>query len=505
MPIINLDRTRHKIYIDVCYAKRESMMSEFPFVGRQEELKSLNDLMQKKAASLVVIKGRRRIGKSRLVEEFAKDKNSQFLRFSGLPPHDKTTLQSEIITFAKQLSSNLNIPPIEANDWSDLFSHLAKKIHKNKVIILFDEISWMGSKDADFLGKLKNAWDLEFKKNANLILILCGSVSAWIEKNILESTGFMGRLSLVLDLEELKAHECNQLFNKIGFRGSAFEKFKILSITGGIPRYLEEIKPDRLADENIKDMCFKKNGVLFREFKDIFVDIFLKRSELYQKIVEVLVDGNKEFEKIVSTLGMVKNGHMSDYLNNLIKSGFIRRDHTWNPKNAKESNLSHYRLSDNYLRFYLKYINKNKNKIANNHFDKRSLTTLPGLHNIMGLQFENLVLNNREFIWKKINIYPEEIVTDNPYFQRPQLRKKGCQIDYLIQTKTNVLYACEIKFSKYEIKSEIIDEMKQKINNFSLPRGFSIMPVLIHVNGVSESVDDEQYFSHIINFSDILN
>jgi len=490
------------MYINTYLAQRECVMSEFPFVGRQAELKRLNDLMQKKSSSLVVIRGRRRIGKSRLVEEFAK--NYRFLRFSGLPPHDKTTAQSERTIFAKQLSTNLKAPPVAPNDWSDLFSSLARETQKGRVIILFDEISWMGSKDDDFLGKLKNAWDLEFKKNSKLILILCGSVSAWIEKNILESTGFVGRLSLTLDLKELKAPECNQLFNEIGFRGSAYEKFKILSVTGGIPRYLEEIKPDRLADENIKDMCFMKDGILFREFKDIFIDIFAKRSELYQKIVGTLVEGDKEIDEIASMLDLPRNGHLSDHLNNLIKSGFVRRDYTWTIKDSKESALSHFRLSDNYLRFYLKYIEKNKHKIAGEHFENKSLTTLPALQTIMGLQFENLVLNNRDFIWKKLNIYPEDIVTDNPYFQRSRLRIKGCQIDYLIQTKTNVLYACEVKFSKQEIKPDVLNEVKQKLNSFFLPKGFSIMPVLIHVNGVSEHIIDEQYFSHIINFSDIL-
>ncbi len=306
----------------------------------------------------------------------------------------------------------------------------------------------MGSKDSDFFGKLKNAWDLELKKNPELILILCGSVSAWIEENILRSTGFVGRLSLVLNLDELSVTESNQLLKEIRFRGEAYEKFKILSVTGGIPRYLEEIKPDRLADENIKDLCFTKQGVLFREFQEIFVDIFARRSETYKKIVETLVDGDKDFTGISADLNMTKSGNLSKYLDDLIQSGFIRRDYTWNIKSARESALGHYRLSDNYLRFYLKYIEVNKNKIETKHFDSQPLSVLPGFSSIMGLQFENLVLNNRDFIWKKLNIHLGDIVTDNPYFQRAQIRKKGCQINYLIQTKINVLYACEIKFSK---------------------------------------------------------
>ncbi len=476
-------------------------MREFPFIGRQNELKSLRDLTQKRAASLVVVKGRRRIGKSRLIAEFAK--KYRFLSFSGLALTDSTTIISQKEEFARQLSKNLGFSELKTNDWSDLFSLLARETKQGKTVILFDEISWMGSKDPDFLGKLKNAWDLEFKQNAELILILCGSVSYWIDENILKSTGFMGRLSLVLDVRELSVSECSQLFTEIGFRGSAYEKFKLLAVTGGIPRYLEEIKPDRLADENIKDLCFTRSGILFREFNDIFLDIFSRRSELYKSIVEVLVNGDKEFSEIVEAINIKKSGYLSQHLSDLITSGFVKRDFTWNIKSHVESKLSHYRLSDNYLRFYLKYIEKNKTKIEGDHFTNKSLATLPSLDSIMGLQFENLVLNNRSFIWKNLNLHPEDIITDNPYFQRPQLRKKGCQINYLIQTKTNVLYACEIKFSKQAIRSDIIDEMKQKLEAFYLPKGFSILPVLIHVNGVNEKIEDQQFFSHIVNFSDL--
>lgn len=482
--------------------KNEKKMKTIPFVGRKNELASLHGLTHKKTSSLVVIRGRRRIGKSRLVKQFAE--KCRFLIFAGLPPTKKTTAQMQRDLFAEQLANVLKLPKLKATDWSDLFSFLARETRKGPVIILFDEISWMGSKDENFLGKLKNSWDNEFKENPELVLILCGSVSAWIEENILQSTGFMGRLSLVLDLEELSIPECNQLLSAIGFRGNAYEKFKILSVTGGIPRYLEEIKYDRLADENIKELCFTKQGVLFREFKDIFLDIFARRSDIYKRIIESLVNGDKEFSEILETLARSKTGRMSEYLSHLVLSGFIRRDHTWNIREEKESILSHYRLSDNYLRFYLKYIDKNKNKIEGGNFENNALSSLPGFESIMGLQFENLVLNNRSFIWQKLHIYPSDIVTNNPFFQRPQLRKKGCQIDYLIQTKNHVLYACEIKFSKQVIGSEVVHEMKQKIDAFYLPKGFSIMPVLIHVNGVTEKLMEQEYFSHIIDFSELI-
>ena len=89
---------------------------------------------------------------------------------------------------------------------------------------------------------------------------------------------------------------------------------------------------------------------------------------------------------------------------------------------------------------------------------------------------------------------------DNPYFQTPQTHRRGCQIDYLIQTKSNVLFACEIKFSKDKIDTEVVRSMKQKLTHLVVPRGFAIVLVLIHVGGVTDSVTDQDYFGHIMRF-----
>lgn len=184
---------------------------------------------------------------------------------------------------------------------------LANVTRKGKVLILFDEISWMGSKDPLFLGKLKNAWDLEFKKNPNLILILCGSVSWWIEKNILNNTGFLGRISLQMTLKELPLNDCAQFWPK-ELKVSNFEKLKILSVTGGVPKYLEEIVSKLSAEENIRRLCFNVSGLLFNEFDQIFSDIFGQRSNIYKKILECLINGKKNLETIFEDLDVKKNG-----------------------------------------------------------------------------------------------------------------------------------------------------------------------------------------------------
>lgn len=477
-------------------------MNQNLFVGRSQELKDLQRYLKKGSASLIVIKGRRRVGKSRLVEEFARDLN--FYSFAGLLPDKKVTEQDQRDEFARQLSEYFPETEIDASDWSSLFFFLSKRTKTGRVVILLDEISWMGSLDPTFLGKLKNAWDRHFKKNPELILILCGSASSWIEENILSSTGFLGRVSFTLTVEELPLKSCNQFWANIGAKISPYEKFKILMITGGIPRYLEEIQPEKPADENIRNLCFKKGGILVDEFERIFSDLFSKNSGLYKSIVRALSEAPLEYSDVCKALGMESSGFMSEYLNNLILSGFISRDYTWHIKSGEYSSISHYRLRDNYLRFYLKYIEKHLPEIENGVYQIKSISTLPGYSTIMGLQFENLVLQNRHLIQEMLNLRAEDIISDNPFFQRPTTRMPGCQIDYLIQTRFNTLFACEVKFSRQPIPRQIINKMKEKLDRLVLPRGFSCCPVLIHVNGVEDGVLDSGYFTEIIDFSSFL-
>lgn len=468
------------------------------FIGRKKELSRLNALLNKKSASLVVIKGRRRIGKSRLIEQFGK--SHTLYTFSGVLPNEKTTLQSQLYEFGWQLGKALGQPAFKDENWNDLFLRLANHTREGRVIIFLDEISWMGSMDPDFLGKLKNAWDLEFKKNPQLILVLCGSVSMWIEKNILSSSGFLGRISLEMTLEELPLFDCKNFWVDQGEDIAVYEKFKILSVTGGIPKYLEEIQSNVSAEENIRNLCFNRSGFLFNEFEKIFSDIFSKRSEIYKRIVECIIDGKYEAQQIYKELNVQKSGVVSEYLDDLVKSGFLRRDFSWHIKTGKVSKLSQYRVSDNYLRFYLKYIASNKEKIERDSCEEYSLSALPGWEAIMGLQFENLVLNNRRQILHALGVNGEDVVYDNPFFQRKTARQQSCQIDYLIQTRFDTLYVCEIKFSRYPITKKVISEVKEKIQRLTVPRHVSCRAVLIHVNGVENSLVDERYFSSIIDF-----
>lgn len=474
------------------------MRNEDIFVGRKTELSELRSLVSKNTASLVIVKGRRRVGKSRLIQEFVKKRKCISLR--GIAPNAKTTAQGERDEFSRQLSEATGLPQLKSNDWADLFKLLAREVATGRVFVIFDEISWMGSKDPMFLGKLKDAWEQYFKLNKKLMLILCGSISTWIDQEIINSTAFYGRISWAIFLKELPLTDANKMLDAAGFKCSFLEKFKILSITGGIPWYIEQMQPNFSAEENIKRHCFTTNGILLEEYDRIFKEIFGKRSDIYKKLIHTIVNSSLTYHQITEQTHYKSSGRLSQYLDELVQADFIAKDYAWIFKTGKKSKNLKYRLIDNYLRFYLKYIEPKRDLIERNRFKFTTLNSLPGWDTIMGLQFENLVVNNRHLILSALNIKEKTITYDNPYMQKETKHQKACQIDYLIQTKQNNLFVCEIKFSKKPVTSKVITQVKEKVTRLHMPSNFAILPVLIHVSGVNEKVKNSDYFYEIIDF-----
>lgn len=467
------------------------------FIGREIELQQLKEFKRRKVAGIIVCSGRRRIGKSTLIEHFGE--NTPFFEFYGLAPREHLSNKDQLDHFGELLGINFNIPSFRFDNWNQALTTLAGLTEKGKVIIFLDEISWMAGSDKDFAAKLKGVWDTKFKKNNELILVLCGSVSSWIQENILNDKGFMGRVSLTLKLEEMPLYDANKFWGKRLV--STYEKFKILSVTGGVPRYLEEIQPDHTAEQNLKRMCFNKGGILVEEFDKIFGDIFGKRADEYKDIVKVLINGRLEQNEICEKLKIPQTGGFSKLLGVLEQSGFITRDYVWNG-NIKRTKSFKYRLRDNYLRFYLKYIEPKKELIDQGLYHELHLEELPEWNTIMGLQFENLVLNNLQSIIRILEISPSSILSASPYFQSKTLRTEPCQIDLLIQTK-HTLYVCEIKFRKH-IPYNVIEEVQNKISKLKIGSTMSVRPVLIYEGELPQSIKSENFFSNIISFQDLL-
>ncbi len=473
------------------------------FIGRKKEFETLRSIQKFDHACLVVVKGRRRIGKSRLIQEFAK--GSRFLSFTGVVPTNGTTAQSQRDEFAKQLAKNCNAQEKTYTSWFYALNELSSHLTNEQTIILFDEISWMGSHDSGFVGQLKVWWDLELQeKMPNLTLIFCGSVSTWIEKNILRSTAFFGRVAQTITLEQLSLSECVEFLHASNIKASPYDTFKLLAVTGGVPSYLGRIDKDFPIENNIKKLCFEPDGFLTKEFNDIFHDLFNGHSSAYKQVIHLLADGMKDLQGIQEALKPDKPASLEEVMQDLITAGFVCGHYSWSFKTEKANTRYLYRLSDNYLRFYVKYIEPNMPQISLNDFGEKSLQNLPNWDGVMGLQVENLLLNNRSLLVKALDIHPADVVCHNPYRQRPSGDKKGCQIDYLLQSNSQTLYVCEFKFKRQEIGPEIIASVQEKISRLDIPKGFGAIPVLFHFGGVKDSVRGTGYFYKIIDVQDFL-
>jgi AAA+ ATPase superfamily predicted ATPase len=471
------------------------------FMNRFSEIKSLKSLFDLNKASIAVCKGRRRIGKSRLIEEFGGHVDT-FINIQGLAPRKGITKKNQLAAFGEQLSKNTPLPTLTPVSWSQAFSLLNTVIGDSKTVVFLDEISWMALGEKDFPGLLKIAWDTELSKNPNLILVLCGSVSSWIDDNILKNTGFRGRISVSLCVKELDLFYCNQFWDKAPGEISSFEKLKLLSITGGVPKYLEEISLRQSAEDNINRLCYQADGYLFKEYNEIFKDSFGKRSPTYKKIIKKLSTGSFKADDISTHLGWKRGGKINKYLEDLCSSGFVAKSVSNIPDTKPTNRNVKFRLADNYLRFYLRYIKPVEHQVEQGLYRFVNLESLPEWEIIMGFQFENLVLKNIQSVCESIGINMSTIKNASPYFQKKTQKKPRCQIDLLIETRYT-LYLCEIKFRK-KIENSVISEVSKKIQDLIYPKRFTVRPVLIYVGELSPGIKESDFFSSVISFEKLL-
>lgn len=473
------------------------------YIGREQEHAEFRQLLKKKTASLVTCQGRRRIGKSTFIRKCSEE-TDHFICIDGLAPRKGIGKAEQLESFSRKLSEQSKLPALKIETWPQAFQLLSSAIPSDgRTLVLLDEISWMAIGDPDFAGYLKSAWDRFFSQDNGLVLFLCGSVSSWIEENILNSTGFVGRCSWQFKLEALPLWCCDAFWPTGRKQASPAEKLKLLSITGGVPRYLEEIDPGQNAEQNIQRLCFNPSGLLFNEFEQIFHDIFGTKTTTHRRILEQLVSGPKSVSQLGIDLDSKRGGSLSQRLNELEQARFISRDISFNA--ASGNNLTktiRYRLSDNYIRFYLKYIAPNRSNIEKKLYRKIPLESMPAWNTMIGLQFENLVLNNLEGILSRLGLSSVPILNAGPYCQTTTKTKKGCQIDLMIRSK-ETLYVFEIKF-RNKITRAVVDEIQEKTNRLKLPRSLSVRSGLIYQGEPDASLKSTDRIDFLIPFEQLL-
>ena len=473
------------------------------FVGRDEYIDDLSALWRKSTSSLVACRGRRRIGKSTLIERFAGKTADEFFSFEGLPPRRGMTNRDQLDNFGMSLSRQTNSARHILENWYDAFFRLNEAIDDRKrTVILLDEISWMGACDADFPGHLKNAWDRLFHKHNRLVVVVCGSVSAWIKSNILDNTGFAGRFSRDYILPELPLSACPAFWGRSAKTVSSREMLDMLSVVGGVPRYLEEIDPGLSSEENIRRLFFTPQGKLFREFDDMFSAVFGDAAATKKAILTSLASGPQSGAELSARLGVANTGHFSEHLRALAEGGFIAADAGLNPETGKSARVDRYRLRDNYTRFYLHCVEPKKNEIAIGGYRFASVEQLPGWNAIMGLSFESLVVNNWTQLLPLVGVGSAIVESAAPYRKRSSEDGKGVQIDLLVQTP-RTMYAIEIK-RKNRIGCEVEAEMEEKLKRLKVRKGVSVRPVLVYDGELDPQLSGSGYFAAIVDAARLL-
>ena len=476
------------------------------FFGREDILDEMMGLWGKRVSSLVTCRGRRRIGKSTLVAEFARKSSARFLRIEGLRPRRGFSNDDELRNFATFLSLQSDDSGEPCSNWAKAFKALDNQIHNDeRTVVLLDEISWMGYYDPHFADILKIAWDTMFKRHDRLIMVLCGSVSSWIKDNIIDNSAYLGRRSGDFVVGELPLRDCVKFWGDAARSLSTRDILDVLSVTGGVPRYLEEIDPALAAGENIRRMCFMRKSPLREDFDEMFSDVITAQPTFTGQVLRQLVDGPKTAAEIADALGLEKGGNTSSALDRLVEAGLAARDHGRNPETRKPVRDRRYRLKDNYSRFYLKYIEPVKNVIDDGSYAFTTLEQLKGIDTVFGLAFENLIVNHYRELLPRLGLSKALIESAAPFTKRGCARKnaQGCQIDLLIQTAQSCCLV-EIKRRK-ELGDEAIEGMKAKLAVLSVPKGVSIRTALVYDGRLAPTVEAAGYFSSIIDVRELLS
>lgn len=476
------------------------------FFGRDDLMEQLDTLWGKRVSSLVTCRGRRRVGKSTLIRHFAEKSNARFIKIEGERPEEGTTNASELATFASQLAAQTGCDRSPPVDWLNAFIRLSREIRDDeKTVVLLDEVSWLAFDDAGFANTLRIAWENYLKLHDRLILVVCGSVSGWIREKMIDNGSYFGRRSLDLVVKELPLRECVKFWGESIGKWTVNDIFDVLAVTGGIPRYLEELSVSLSPSENIRRLCFLPKAVLREDFDEMFRDVITKQPRYSAQVLRCLVEGPKTVTEISEMLKVDKGGRISDALFQLEEAGFVSPEAGRNPETGAEVRERRYRLKDNYARFYLKYIEPSKRIIDDGAFVFDGFDQFTDWNAVLGLQFENLVLNNYRELLKPLHFDRVMLESAAPYRKVGARGKPGSgfQIDLLLQAKS-AYYLVEIKKRRTKIGREIVDEVRRKAKLLKRPREVSLRTAVVHAGEIARSVEAEGYFDAIVDAKALL-
>ena len=469
-------------------------------IGRRAEKKQLEAIMASEEAEFVVVYGRRRVGKTFLVNSFFND-NYAF-KLTGLAKKSK---REQLANFKASLNRYHEGKKYKKpRTWYEAFDQLRDLLEKLKVkgkrVVFIDEFPWMDSRGSNLVSALEHFWNDWASTQNDMVLIVCGSATSWITNKILKNRGGLhNRVTQKLYIHPFTLAECKEYLQSRKILMEDKEIAECYMIMGGIPFYLKNLRRGASLSQNVDEMFFMDKGRLDDEF-DALYDSLFDKSEAYIKIVEALSAKNNGLtrEELLTATKQKSNGQFSTILRNLIDCDFIRCYRGYGNK----SKMSIYQLVDPFTLFYFKFIKKNGKT------DKAFWQHQIGTHTHdtwARLAFEQLCLNHHRQIEQALGI--AGIMTNVYSWVTPPNAEEKAQIDLVIKRADKVVNVCEMKYydGEYAMKKKDRDDMERRVRLFrsSNKVRMSIHPVLVTTYGLVSNIYSS-VFQNVVTLEDLL-
>ncbi|MCD2423115.1 ATP-binding protein [Niabella pedocola] len=435
-------------------------------IGRSEEQKILNRLLASGRPELIAVYGRRRVGKTYLIR--ALFKKEMVFEMSGI--HDAALtdqLRNFSIALGKAIASPAPLAP--PDNWIQAFAYLDQYLldlldGSRPAVLFFDEFPWIHTPRSNFLQAFDHWWNSSATKRPNLKVIICGSAASWmIDKIINNKSGLHNRVTQRIRLLPFTLGETRAYLHYLGAALDPYQLLQLYMAVGGIPYYLQTVLPGESAVQIIDRLCFDKDGVLRKEFDNLYQSLFVNAQQ-HEKVVRALSQKGKGLtrDEIIATCGLTSGGTTSKLLRELEESGFI----TPYVPFGKNTNDSIYKLSDEYSMFYLKFIEGAKATGSGSWLRKGHT---PAYKSWSGFAFEAVCLKHVAQVKKALGI--EGVFTEASGWRYQPLKgnaEKGTQIDLLIDRQDHCINICEMKFSEdvFVIDKNYAGDLDHKVNTF---------------------------------------
>lgn len=471
-------------------------MSKELIIGREHEMQLLEECRESKESQLVLVYGRRRVGKSFLINQYF-DNRFDF----KLVGDNHLNKDEQLFNFTDELRRQWNREIERPKTWREAFFLLRDYLDEfkddMKHIVFFDEMPWLDNQKSGFLEAFEYFWNSYGASKNNLMLIVCGSASAWLLDNFEHNKGgLFNRQNCRIFLEPFNLYETERfLIEKKGINWTRYDIAECYMILGGIPYYLDRLSKNLSPSQNIDNMFFRKRGVLWDEFDNLYRTLF-SSSENYIKIVEALFTKRSGMNRkeLVSATKLSDNSAFTDMLRNLSGSGFIRSYNVFG--NRKRGTV--YQLADYYTMFYLKFVRPGSGN--DEEFWSHNLDN-PSRRAWAGLTFEMLSKDHIRQIRRKLSI--SGVSSDVSVWSVPSTDEhNGAQIDMLIDRKDRIIDICEMKFSQntFMIDRDYDEELRNKISVFREVTGTkkALHLVMITTYGVRDNMYSSRVQSEVV-------